>query len=75
MANTYSNSVIIGASRQQVEHYLIDTGIGDFRFNMAKLFPEQFPASDTTGDETWTSAWCCDHTGSPTLPSVALKDR
>jgi hypothetical protein len=75
MANTYSNSVIIGAPRQQVEQFLIDISIGDYHFNMAKLFPEQFPAKDQSGEETWTSAWCCDHTGSPTLPEVELTDR
>lgn len=75
MANTYSNSVLIGAPRHKVEQFLIDISIGDFRFNMAKLFPEQFPANDESGEETWTAAWCCDNTGSPTLAEVDISSR
>ena len=75
MANTYSNSVVIAAPLEIVEHYLVDISIDDYRFNMAKLFPEQFPATDKSGDETWTSEWTCDTTGFPTVGEVEVTDR
>lgn len=75
MSYTFGNAVIIRASRTEVEQYLIQIGTRHYRLNMAKLFPEQFPASDPTGYNSWTTEWFAFNTGTSTLPDIVVKSR
>ena len=74
MPNWNHNSVEIYAPKEAVLEWLVETKEDTFAFNMHKLFPEKFPASDPTGNTNWNYDWFLEKTGSKWPPEVYLSD-
>ncbi|MBL8564339.1 MAG: hypothetical protein JNM89_01325 [Hyphomicrobiaceae bacterium] len=64
----------IHAPIEAVMERLVPTKEKTFAFNMHKLFPENIPADDPTGNKTWNYDWFVDNTGSKWAPEVMVSE-
>lgn len=69
MPNWNTNIVTIHAPETKVRDYLT-TCENHLFFNMHKLFPETFPATDPAGRDNWNYDWANAKTGSKWFPEV-----
>ena len=69
MPNWNYNEVTVFASAIEVRQFFVKQE-DHYRFNMNRIFPEQFAENDPTGDNSWDYDWACEHTGSKWFPCV-----
>jgi len=69
MPNWNNNKVTIHATEAMVREYLTEDG-GKLYFNMHRLFPERFEATDPAGQAGWDYDWACANTLSKRFPEI-----
>ena len=72
MPNWNENRVTIHAPINDVKAWLVAGPDEAYFFNMHRLYPEDVPADDPTGDATWDYDWFVKNTGSKWTPTIYL---